>query len=98
MNLFEKQSSEFVSRHIGPDQTETNEMLATIGVASLDELIDKTVPSGIRLQKKLDIAEPISEFEFLTELKKIANKNLAVKKKQHKLHAHPKNIACYEKN
>lgn len=79
MNLFEKQSSEFVSRHIGPDQTETNEMLATIGVASLDELIDKTVPSGIRLQKKLDIAEPISEFEFLTELKKIANKNKVFK-------------------
>ncbi|MGN6543113.1 MAG: glycine dehydrogenase [Ginsengibacter sp.] len=79
MNLFEKQSSEFVSRHIGPDQTETNEMLATIGVASLDDLIDKTVPSGIRLQKKLDIAEPISEFEFLTELKKIANKNKVFK-------------------
>ncbi len=75
MNLFEKQSSEFASRHIGPDQTETNEMLATVGVASLDELIDKTVPSAIRLQKKLDIAAPISEFEYLTELKKIANKN-----------------------
>jgi glycine dehydrogenase len=75
MNLFEKQSSEFVSRHIGPDQTETAEMLATIGVESLDELIDKTVPSQIRLHKKTDISEPISEFEYLSELKKIANKN-----------------------
>src|SRR5690242_568137 len=75
MSLFEKQSSDFASRHIGPDETETNEMLATIGVASLDELIDKTVPSQIRLQKKLDIAEPVSEFEYLAELKKIANKN-----------------------
>jgi glycine dehydrogenase len=75
MNLFEKQSSEFVSRHIGPDQTETAEMLATIGVESLDELIDKTVPSQIRLHKKPDISEPISEFEYLSELKKIANKN-----------------------
>src|SRR6185437_10560932 len=75
MNLFEKQSSEFVLRHIGPNDTETSEMLATIGVDSLDELIDKTVPSGIRLQKKLDIAEPISEFEYLSELKKTANKN-----------------------
>ena len=51
MNLFEKQSSEFASRHIGPDETETNEMIATIGVSSLDELTDKTVPSQIRLQK-----------------------------------------------
>src|SRR5690348_1612391 len=79
MSLFEKQSSDFASRHIGPDETETNEMLATIGVASLDELIDKTVPSQIRLQKKLDIADPISEFEYLTELKKIANKNKVFK-------------------
>src|SRR6185437_9582129 len=79
MNLFEKQSSEFVLRHIGPNDTETSEMLATIGVDSLDELIDKTVPSGIRLQKKLDIAEPISEFEYLSELKKTANKNKVFK-------------------
>ncbi len=79
MNLFEKQSSEFLSRHIGTDETETNEMLATIGVGSLDELIDKTVPTGIRLNKKLDIAQPISEFEYLGELKKIANKNKVFK-------------------
>ena len=79
MNLFEKQSSEFAERHIGPDETETNEMLATIGVSSLDELIDKTVPQGIRLEKKLTIPEPISEFEYLTELKKIANKNKVFK-------------------
>jgi len=79
MNLFEKQSSEFATRHIGPDETETNQMLATIGVGSLDELIDKTIPAGIRLQKKLDIAEPISEFEYLTQLKKIANKNKVFK-------------------
>src|SRR6185312_12126915 len=79
MNLFEKQSSDFVSRHIGPDETETNQMLATIGAGSLVELIDKTIPAGIRLQKKLDIAEPISEFEYLTQLKKIANKNKVFK-------------------
>jgi glycine dehydrogenase len=79
MNLFEKQSSEFATRHIGPDETETNQMLATIGVGSLDELIDKTIPPGIRLKKKLDIAEPISEFEYLTQLKKIANKNQVFK-------------------
>lgn len=75
MNFFEKQSSEFASRHIGPDDTETKEMLATIGVATLDELINKTIPSGIRLKNELDISEPVSEFQFLADLKKIANKN-----------------------
>lgn len=75
MNFFEKQSSEFASRHIGPDDTETKEMLATIGVVTLDELINKTIPSGIRLKNELDISEPVSEFQFLADLKKIANKN-----------------------
>ncbi len=79
MNLFEKQSAEFAQRHIGPDENETKEMLATIGVGSLDELIDKTVPAGIRLIEKLDIAEPMSESEYLTELKTIANKNKVFK-------------------
>lgn len=75
MNLFEKQSAEFASRHIGPDEKETAEMLDSIGVDSLDELIDKTIPKGIRLQKNLGIGEPMSEFEYLNELKKIADKN-----------------------
>ena len=79
MNLFEKQSAEFASRHIGPDENETREMLSTIGVGSLEELIDRTVPAGIRLPKKLDIAEPMSEFEYLTELKTVANKNKVFK-------------------
>ena len=79
MNLFEKQAAEFASRHIGPDESETKEMLTAIGVNSLDELIDKTIPAGIRLTKKLDIAEPMNEFEYLTELKDIANKNKVFK-------------------
>src|SRR5665213_1463294 len=79
MNLFEKQSAEFAQRHIGPDENETKEMLATIGVGSLDELIDKTVPKGIRLNKSLNIPEPLSESEYLTELKTIANKNKVFK-------------------
>ena len=79
MNLFEKQSADFASRHIGPDETETKEMLAAIGVDSLEELVDKTIPSGIKLNEKLDIAAPMSEFEYLSELKKIANKNKVFK-------------------
>ncbi|MEO8720961.1 MAG: aminomethyl-transferring glycine dehydrogenase, partial [Ginsengibacter sp.] len=75
MNLFEKQSAEFISRHIGPDENETKEMLATIGVESMEALVDKTVPAAIRLKEKLNVDSPMSESEYLTELKKIANKN-----------------------
>ncbi len=45
MNLFSSQSREFTARHIGPNEAETKEMLATIGVASIDELISRTVPA-----------------------------------------------------
>ena len=75
MNLFEKQSSEFVSRHIGPNETETKEMLKEIGIASMEELIDKTIPANIRLQAELNIPNPISEFEYLKELREVAKKN-----------------------
>ena len=75
MNLFEKQSSEFVSRHIGPNETETKEMLKEIGLPSMEELIDKTIPANIRLQAELNIPNPISEFEYLKELREVAKKN-----------------------
>jgi glycine dehydrogenase len=75
MNLFEKQQQEFTARHIGPNEEETKAMLKTIGVNSLDELIEKTVPSSIRLQSPLQTAGPVSEFQYLTELKKTASLN-----------------------
>jgi glycine dehydrogenase len=75
MNLFEKQSSEFATRHIGPNETETKVMLKEIGVGSLEELIEKTIPRDIRLQDELAIPLPISEFEYLNELREIAKQN-----------------------
>lgn len=39
----------YQERHIGPNATETAAMLKAIGVASLDELIERTVPKGIRI-------------------------------------------------
>lgn len=75
MNLFEKQAADFANRHIGPNEEETKEMLATIGISSMEELIAKTIPAGIKLKGKLDIPAPIDEFEYLAELKKVASKN-----------------------
>src|ERR1700757_661732 len=79
MNLFDLQQNEFAGRHIGPGKRETAEMLAAIGVDSLDELISKTIPDSIRMKKDLDIPAAVSEFEYLVELKKIAAKNKVYK-------------------
>ncbi|HSQ46870.1 MAG TPA: hypothetical protein VLM44_08140, partial [Lutibacter sp.] len=65
----------FVLRHIGPREDEVKEMVATIGVQSLDELIDKTIPTDIRLPKELNLPKAMSEFEYLTHIQKLANKN-----------------------
>ena len=65
MNLFEQQQREFTGRHIGPNEQDTNAMLQTIGVASLDELISKTIPESIRLKKPLKLPAAQSEFEYL---------------------------------
>ncbi len=75
MNLFQLQNTEFQRRHNGPDAADTQAMLQTIGVNSLDELIDQTVPAGIRLAEPLNTPAAISEFEYLNELKTVAAKN-----------------------
>ncbi|MEO6639411.1 MAG: glycine dehydrogenase (aminomethyl-transferring), partial [Ginsengibacter sp.] len=75
MNLFEKQSAAFATRHIGPDEEETKKMLSEIGVSTLEDLIDKTIPRGIRLAKPLDIPSAVSEAQYLSELREIADQN-----------------------
>lgn len=75
MNLFDIQQNEFVGRHIGPNATETNHMLDTIGVSSLEELVNKTVPGTIRMQKPLAVPAAISESNYLRMLKEISLKN-----------------------
>ena len=67
--------AEFIKRHIGPNAQDTQKMLDTIGVKSIDELIEKTVPNNIRSKKAMQIPEGLSEFEMLQSLKTIAEKN-----------------------
>ena len=64
----------FEYRHIGIDQTSKEEMLEVIGEQSLDSLIDKTIPENIR-STSLRLAAPLSEYEFLKEVKGVAQKN-----------------------
>ncbi|WP_127130131.1 aminomethyl-transferring glycine dehydrogenase [Pseudoflavitalea rhizosphaerae] len=75
MNLFEQQNAEFISRHIGPNEAETKQMLYTIGEPSLESLVSKTVPPGIRMSKPLSIPPSMSEYEYLQHIKEISLKN-----------------------
>ncbi len=79
MDLFSKQNLEFTGRHIGPDAQETEQMLSTIGISNLDELIARTVPSAIRMDKPLAIPAGQSEAEFLQQLKETSLKNKLLK-------------------
>ncbi len=69
-------SNNFASRHNGVSKdAEMEKMLQTIGVKTLDELIDKTVPSAIRTNKALPLPEGMSEYEFLNHCRDLAKKN-----------------------
>ena len=65
----------FVERHLGPTKNEVHEMLKTVGVDSLDKLIDNTIPTHIRLQNDLNLPQPMSEYEFSTHIQQLARKN-----------------------
>ena len=62
-------------RHIGPSPAEMEAMLSTLGVASLDELIDQTVPAAIRQKAPLSFGKPKSERELLWHMRNVADKN-----------------------
>ena len=65
----------FQLRHIGPRREEISSMLETIGVSSIDQLIDETVPKSIRLKAPLKLPEGVTEFEFLEYTKETGAKN-----------------------
>ncbi|MGB1862292.1 MAG: aminomethyl-transferring glycine dehydrogenase [Flavobacteriaceae bacterium] len=65
----------FTRRHIGPNSSELNKILSTIGVTSVEQLLEQTIPEKIRLKNDLNIPEGISEMEFLKEIKKLSSLN-----------------------
>jgi len=79
MNLFEKQSCEFISRHIGPDEDSAKQMLKTIGVPDLDTLISRTVPPAIRMQHELNLPAAMSEHQYLQHIKEVSLQNKVYK-------------------
>ncbi|HLF44779.1 MAG TPA: aminomethyl-transferring glycine dehydrogenase, partial [Chitinophagaceae bacterium] len=75
MNLFELQSNEFCTRHIGPSENETKQMLKTVGEKDLSSLINKTVPAAIRTTHALNTPPAMSEHEYLQHIKEISLRN-----------------------
>ncbi len=78
MGLFDV-PDKFENRHIGPAGQETTEMLKTIGVNSVEQLIEETIPADIRLKKEIALDEPMPEHEFLEYIREIASKNIIAK-------------------
>ncbi len=68
-------TTKFVNRHVSRDEADRDAMLKRVGVAGIDELISQTIPASIRLEKELNISEPLSEYEMLAHSKALASKN-----------------------
>lgn len=68
-------TNNFTSRHVGITPADIPAMLETIGVHSLDELIDQTLPASIRLKRPLDLPEAMTEREFAEHIAELASKN-----------------------
>ena len=72
MNL---SADRFVHRHLGPTDADIQEMLATLGLQSLDALVDATVPEDIRMRKPLALDPNMGEFAALTKLRVLHDQN-----------------------
>ncbi|MBM3186797.1 MAG: glycine dehydrogenase (aminomethyl-transferring), partial [Bacteroidetes bacterium] len=69
----------FANRHIGSNSSEKSEMLQKIGISSISELVDKTIPPHIRLKGELNISDAMSEQEYLKHISDLGSKNKVFK-------------------
>ncbi|PJE40797.1 MAG: glycine dehydrogenase (aminomethyl-transferring) [Flavobacterium sp.] len=65
----------FALRHIGPRESDLNHMFKTIGVENLDQLIYETIPNDIRLKNDLNLEAPMTEYEYLSHIQELGQKN-----------------------
>src|SRR3954469_4929598 len=72
-------TDKFVNRHNGPSESDVKAMLKKIGAASVDELIEQTIPSAIRLKKPLSLPKGLTEYQYHKQLRKMAAKNKVFK-------------------
>ncbi|MBI5851038.1 MAG: aminomethyl-transferring glycine dehydrogenase [Planctomycetes bacterium] len=68
-------SDSFVDRHLGPRRSDLPRMLETLGLRSLDDLVEKALPPAIRWSGELAVPAAAGEAESIAELRALANKN-----------------------
>ena len=68
-------SNTLKQRHIGISDADTAKMLKVIGVKSLNELIEQTIPADILLQKKIELPQPLTEREYAEHISELAAQN-----------------------
>ena len=73
--MLKNAQKDFIKRHIGPSETEQENMLKVLGFKNLDDLVSKTVPEKILLKENLNIGDSNSEYKALRKLKEISKKN-----------------------
>lgn len=69
----------FQARHLGPRLTDADHMLSTIGIATVDQLINETIPADIRLPEALDLEVGLSEYEYASHIRELASQNKVYK-------------------
>ncbi|WP_316837683.1 aminomethyl-transferring glycine dehydrogenase [Pedobacter nutrimenti] len=79
MSLDIHYKEDFKDRHIAPNTEDTKAMLHTLGLDSIDELIEQTVPQKIRLKQPLNLPKAKSEKDYLSSLKQTASLNKVFK-------------------
>jgi glycine dehydrogenase len=70
-----ERGDEFVHRHIGPDDTQIDAMLAVVGARSLEDLVKQATPTSIRTERPLALPAPLDERTALATLRSIAERN-----------------------
>jgi glycine dehydrogenase len=68
----------FHERHIGPDQTDIEHMLEVIEATSMSQMVDETIPAGIR-DPSLSLPEPLTEIQAVARLRALADRNVKAK-------------------
>ncbi len=68
-------SGEFAHRHLGPASSDLSDMLEVVGVASMEDLINRAVPEVIRIEQDHDLPGPLTETEALDHLRRLADQN-----------------------
>ena len=75
MCIRDRNKYSFSDRHIGPREHDIKSIMKLVGVKSIDELIDQTIPKHIQLNSKMNLPKPLSENRFIEHMKSLANKN-----------------------